>query len=266
MSEDANYYDRFADHKQQNNPKPEKQKKEKYFETTYSLAKIFGYMFAGLFITAAIALGLGILLDYLLISEGVVSDTALIIFLVILITSSIALIVMSFVVPIVAVRGKHSVLVPAIIYSVLMGVMLSAITAFIPWYLLGITFGVTSLMFGLMALIALLSKSRLNGLAIVAIGLVTGAMVMSLILFILMITNVMTGDLVWLYWVISLVMLVAIMLITIWDIARIKQIAQQGEMTRNLSLYCAYILYNDFIHVFIRVLRIVLIIASKAKR
>ena len=266
MSEDANYYDRFADHKSQDNPKPEKQKKEKYFETTYSLAKIFGYMFAGLFITAAIALGLGVLLDYLLLSEGTLTDTALLIFLIILIVSSVALIVMSFVVPLVVAKGKHSVLVPAIIYSVLMGVMLSAITAFIPWYLLGITFGVTSLMFGLMALIALLSKSRLNGLAIVAIGLVTGAMVMSLIIFVLMLTGVMTGEMVWLYWVISLVMLVAIMLITIWDIARIKQIAQQGEMTRNLSLYCAFILYNDFIHVFIRVLRIVLIVASKAKR
>ena len=65
MSEDTNYYDRFADHNQSRNEKPVKEKKEKYFETTYSIAKIFGYMFAGLLITASIALGLGVLLDYL---------------------------------------------------------------------------------------------------------------------------------------------------------------------------------------------------------
>ncbi len=53
---DASYYDRF-------NNEPETPKKEKkrviVSETGYSLAKVFLYMFIGLVITSAIALGLG---------------------------------------------------------------------------------------------------------------------------------------------------------------------------------------------------------------
>lgn len=266
MSEDANYYDRFANHQEE--PKPSKEKKASFVESTsYSLTKIFLYMFGGLFITASIALGLGALLDALLIGGNTqLTDTALIIFLAIMIVSAIGLIVMSFVVPIMAAKDKHSILVPAIIYSALMGVLMSSITAFIPWFLLGTTFGITSLIFGLMALIAFLSKSRLNGLAIAAMGMFMGAMMLSGILFLMMLLGAISGEMVWLYWVISLVLFAAMMLITIWDLARIKRIAQKGEMSRNLSLYCAYILYNDFIYIFLRVLRIVVIVYSKIKR
>ncbi len=268
---DANYYDRFAD--QQEQPK-EKEKKSKVItsETGYSLAKIFLYMFIGLMITAGIALGLGaffanvLLKDAPTAAEAKLQNDAAIALLILLIASAIGIIVLSFVVPITVAKGKRSVLVPAIIYTVLMGIMLSAITIFVPWYLLGLTFGITALVFGLMALIALLSKSRLNGLAIAAIGLLAGAFILSMVLMILMLTNILVGSSefpIWLYWVISLAVFAAVMLITIWDMARIKQIAEKGEMTKNLSLYCAFILYNDFIHIFLRILRIVLYIFGR---
>ncbi len=267
MSEDANYYDRFANHNDNQTPETKKAKKVKVIETGYSLAKIFGYMFIGLLITSVVALGLGYLVSYLMsISpDAETSEMIMIGVVAVLIVSAIALIVMSFVVPIVAIRNKHSVLVPAIIYTIVMGVMLSTITAFIPWYILGLTFGITSVIFGLMALIAILSKSRLNGLAIVAMGLFAGAGLLALSMWILMLTGVMTGEMVWLYWVIVLVTFAAMMFITIWDIARIKKIAQEGEMNQNLSLYCAFILYNDFISILLRVLRIVLMIMGKSK-
>ena len=121
------------------------------------------------------------------------------------------------------------------------------------------TFGITSLIFGVMALIALISRSRLNGLAIVAIGLFLGAGIMVGAMLILSLFT----DVTMLYWIITLVLFAAIMFITIWDIARIKAIAQNGEMTKNLSLYCAFILYNDFINIFLRLLRIILYIMSK---
>jgi FtsH-binding integral membrane protein len=164
---------------------------------------------------------------------------------------------MSFVVPITASRENSSALVSSIIYSILMGVALSSITVFIPWFLLGITFGITALVFGLMALIAFLAKGKLNGLAIAAIGLFFGAGIMSLMLLILMLFGAIGGTMVWLYWVISLAVFAAVMLITIWDLRRIKDIAARGELTRNLSLFCAFILYNDFINIFLRILRIV---------
>ena len=265
---DANYYDRFSNNQQQETP--QKQKKQVVdTSTVFSITKVFMYMFVGLLITAAIALGLGAYFGMVLLKdagsdiETRIQATNAIVLLVLLITSFIAILVLSFVVPIVAIRGKHSVLVPAILYSVFMGIALSSLTIFINWTILGLTFGITALVFGLMALIAFLSKSRLNGLAIAAIGLFAGAGILSLALWILMICGVFSEPL---YWVISLLTFAAVMLITIWDMARIKYIAEKGEMTKNVSLYCAYILYNDFIVIFLKILRFVLIIFGNGRK
>lgn len=259
---DTEYYDRFSE--QNTEQQPLKTKKEKAdTSTVLSIAKVFGYMFIGLMITAVIALGLGYLFQYIFLKDAptelelrVQSDAAIIL-LVALGISFIGIVVLSFVVPIVALKGKHSVLVPAIIYTILMGIMLSTLTIFIDWLILGVTFGLTSLVFGLMALIALLSKSRLNGLAIAAIGLFIGAGLISLVMWILMLVGVNVTPI---YWIVSLAVFAAVMLITIWDMARIKKIAEQGAMTKNISLYCAFILYNDFINIFLRILRYVIII------
>ena len=234
--------------------------------TGLSIAKVFSYMFFGLLITTAIAIGLGILFQRVLLAnastdlEARIQETGALILLVALIVAFIGIIVLSIVVPIVAIRNRHSVLVPAIIYCVLMGVVLSTLVIFIDWFVLGLTFGITAGIFGLMALIALLSKSRLNGLAIAAIGLFVGAGILALVMWILMLVGVNVTTL---YWAISLITFAAVMLITIWDMARIKAIAERGEMNPNVSLYCAYVLYNDFIIIFLRLLRFVLLATSR---
>ncbi len=243
---------------------------EQQEEATFSLVKVFSYMFAGLLITTIVMLGLGGLFrhlfgigdDFAETAPDFSNNNALMALLIVMIVSFVGLIVMSFVVPSVLHRGRHSILVPSIIYSILMGAALSTLAIFIPWYLLGFTFGITAVIFGLLALIALLSKGRLNGLAIVAIGLISGAMLISLFSWILWYFI----DITWLFWVVSLAVFAGMMLITIWDVARIKRIAEEGAMTNNLSLYCAYILYNDFIYIFLRVLRILLIVVARTKR
>ena len=259
MSE-SNYYDRFQDNQRSPQESPIKKDRSRSDGTVLSIAKVFGYMFAGLLITTVIALGLGAFFNYVLMKNTPVTDfetgTA-VTMIALLIVSGIGLIVLSFVVPITVARGRHSVLVPSIIYAVLMGIMLSTIAAFIPWYLLGITFGITTVIFGLMALIGFLSKGQLPGLAIAAMGLFIGAGIIALFMWILMLLG---QNVTVLYWIVSMATFAAMMLITIFDLARIKQIAQNGEMTNNLSLYCAFILYNDFIYILLRVLRIVIIL------
>ena len=262
---DSNYYDRFADN--QNPTEPQQTRKEKVSAdgAAFSLTKVFGYMFAGLLITTVIALGLGAFFNYILLKDTALTDfetTAGLVMIGLLIVSAIGILVLSFVVPITVARGKHSVLVPSIIYTVLMGIMLSTIAAFIPWYLLGITFGITCAIFGVMTLIAFLSKGHMPGLAIAAIGLFIGAGIIALFMWILML---MGQNVTVLYWIVSLATFAAMMLITIFDLARIKTIAKNGEMTNNLSLYCAFILYNDFIYILLRVLRFVLIIFASKK-
>ena len=267
MSDDSRYYDRFAEKKPE---ETKKAKPEKVISApgAVSFAKIFGYMFIGLAITAAISLGLGAIyryilgIDYTTSGDAKFAATSVIILLVLLVVSLIGILVLSFVVPFRVARGTKSVLVPLIIYVILMGIALSTLAIFIPWSLLGLTFGITALVFGIMAIIAILSKSRMNGLAIAAIGLFAGAGILALVLWIMTLFGQFNEPL---YWIISFATFAAVMLITIWDMARIKHIAEKGEATTNVSLYCAYILYNDFIVIFLKILRYVLIIFARSK-
>lgn len=235
------------------------------------IGRVYGRMFFNLILTAVIAIGMGLLFNLwifgtLSISEDLgnietINGTGVIVLFATLIVSSIALLVMSFVVHGRAFRGK-SLAVPSFIYCVLMGLVLSSLVIFVPWPVLGITFAITSGIYGLMFLISYFSKGSLNALGIIGIGLLIGAGILSLIGWVFMLTGFL-GAYMNLYWIISLLCFAAIMFITIWDMWRIKQIAQEGEMNDNLVLYCAFILYVDFIYLFMRVLRIVLYFVSR---
>jgi FtsH-binding integral membrane protein len=227
-----------------------------------SLVRVFGYMFIGLLITAGIALGLGaILRNYL--GQPSLSDselsTAAVTYLVVMVGSAIAILILSILLNVFLYKGKHSLVVPAILYTVFMGVLLSSFTLFIDWSVLGLAFGITSASFGLMALIALLSKGNLNGLAIAGLGLLIGALLLGLVNWILWM--VMPGTWTMLNIIITFIVLAAMMLITIYDMWRIKKICEHGEMNTNMELYCAFTLYTDFIYILIRV--ILIILASK---
>lgn len=66
------------------------------------------------------------------------------------------------------------------------------------------------------------------------------------------------------YWIISYGMFAAMLLITIFDINRVKRIADSGEQSSRTAVLCAFNLYVDFIYIFIRILSIVVrIYASK---
>ena len=144
----------------------------------------------------------------------------------------------------------------------MMGLLLSELVLFVPWPILGITFVITAGVFGIMFLISYISKGSLNFLGVLGLGLFIGAGIISLVGWILLLTGVL-GDYMTLYWIVSLLTFAAIMFITIWDMWRIKKIAEGGEMSDNLVLYCAFILYVDFIYLFMRILRIVLYFVSR---
>lgn len=230
------------------------------------IGRVYGYMFFNLVLTAVVAIGVGLLFNYWIfgtfnISDNlgnieVVNGSGVVTLFITMIVSAIALFIMSFVVHARAFRGK-ALSVPSIIYCVLMGTLLSSLVMFVPWPILGITFAITAGIFGIMFLISYLSKGSLNSLGIIGIGLLIGSGILALIGWIFMLTGFL-GAYMHLYWIISLLSFAAIMFITIWDMWRIKTIAQEGEMSDNIVLYCAFILYVDFIYIFLRVLRIVL--------
>ena len=130
------------------------------------LSKVFGVMFLCLLITTAVAAGLGYGLMYLFTNAADEAAKLNITYTMmgLMIGSAIILLIMSFVLPLVFLRGKHNIIVPLMIYVTVMGVLLSSFTWLFEPIILVEAFGVTSLIFGVMAFLGYISKGRLAGL------------------------------------------------------------------------------------------------------
>ena len=67
-------------------------------------------------------------------------------------------------------------------------------------------------------------------------------------------------------WIVSLLIFAFLMLVTLYDVHRIKRIAETGAGNdNNLTYYCAYILYSDFIAILIRVIYYVAMISGRRR-
>ena len=235
------------------------------------LTKVFGMMFICLLITTAVAAGLGYGFQYLLMSTAtndggtITLNSDLVMgMLITLIVSAIALLIMSFVLPITFMRGRHNILVPLIIYVVLMGVLLSSFTWLFEPIILVEAFGITALVFGLMALLGFLSKGKIAGIGVIMLGLLLGAGILALINFLMIMFGGISQTNVALSWIVSLAIFAFLMFMTIWDVARINMIAEKGSNSgNNLIYYCAYILYSDFIAILVRVVYYLAIFTRK---
>ena len=237
------------------------------------LTKVFGMMFLCLLITTVVAAGFGYGFQYLLMKTAVVDGETLVLdqnlvttLLVTLGISIIALLVMSFVLPITFARGRHNILVPLMIYVVLMGIMLSTFTFVFDWVILVESFGITSVIFGVMALLGYISKGRLAGIGTILIGLLIGALGLSLVNWLMILFGQVSETNVQLSWIVSLLIFAFLMLVTLYDVNRIKKIAEAGMgQDNNLTYYCAYILYSDFIAILIRVIYYVAMITGRRR-
>ena len=222
-----------------------------------NMAKVYGYLFLALLLTGGIAFGVGYLFALWLVNDVETASSGL---LAILVVSAIGLIVLSFVVHGVAMRNKHSVLPYYIAYITLMGMLLSTFTMFIDWRILGVAFGITSIVIGIDALIALFAKGNFSWVAMMGISLLFGSMIVFLFSWLMSLWIPALGMMIY---IIDFVIFIAIMLLTLVDIVRITRIAEQGEMSTNLALYCSFIIYVDFIYIFIRIVYYLAIFSSR---
>ncbi|MBQ6731214.1 MAG: US12 family protein [Bacilli bacterium] len=237
------------------------------------LSKVFGMMFICLLITTVVAAGFGygfqaLLINTATVTDGVtILDTNLVTGLVIgLIVTMIALLIMSFVLPITFARGKHNVIAPLMIYVTLMGLLLSTFTFIFDWVILVESFGVTALIFGVMGLLGYVSKGRLTGIGFILLGLLIGAAALSGINWLLILFGGIQPQNITLSWFVSLILFAFLMLVTLYDVNRIRQIAENGaQQDNNLVYYCAYILYSDFIALLIRVIYFMALIMGRRK-
>lgn len=249
--------------------KQPKQYKEVSVTSSKFIGRVFLYTFIALGITAVVAAIIGLVfsraiqpIDYNY-TEFVIDTNLIQPYLYLLIGSIVVYIPTIIWIHIVAFRGKGRLDIPFVLYAIIMGVLISAFTMFVPIEVIAISFGITCLVFGLLALIGLTAKRDLSFLGLVAMGIFFGALLVAL--FNIIWSLVFPGSFQMLYWVVSYAIFLAMMLITIFDVWRVKKIAQRGEQTTNVALYCAFNLYVDFIYIFIRILGIVASLYSRGK-
>lgn len=223
------------------------------------LTKVFGMMFLCLLITTVVAAGFGYGFQALLINtataDGVLDSNVVTTLSITLIVSIIALLVMSFVLPITFMRGRHNIIVPLMIYVVLMGILLSTFTFIMDWVILVEAFGITTIIFGVMGLLGYVSKGRLAGIGVILIGLLMGAGLLSLMNWLMILIGGIQESNITISWIVSLMIFAFLMFVTLYDVYRIRRIAENGAaQNNNLVYYCAFILYSDFISILIRVI------------
>ena len=227
--------------------------------TTTNGSKFIGatflYLTLALVVTFAVVFALGAALKYAIYNG---SDVGADIFVKFFIGGLIAYIPVMIWVNVAACRQGKTVGPAFFAYSIVMGIMLSPICLLDMWTIV-IAFGTTCLAFAVMALIAWTTKKDLSGLAIFGFGLLIGAFVISLFNIIIYLFVGFQP----LYWLVSSLFFIAILILTVVDLNRVKRIAQSGMATKNLAIWCALNLYVDFIYIFIRILAIVASIRNK---
>lgn len=222
------------------------------------IGKVFLYTFIALAITAVVSAIIGLVFstaiqpvdyDY---NTFVIDTETMRPYFVLLIVSLAMYFPLIIWIHIICFRGRGRMGIPFVLYALVMGVLISSFTMFTPIHLIAISFGITCGVFGILALIGLTAKRDLSFLGLVALGIFLGAMFIGLFNLIWMLAFPSTFQP--LYWLISFAIFFAMMLITIVDVWRVKKLAQAGEQTNNIALYCAFNLYVDFIYMFIRIL------------
>ena len=148
-------------------------------------------------------------------------------------------------------------------YSIVMGALIAPVCVLFDFWTILIALGTTVLAFAVMALIAWTSKRNLSSLAVIGFGLLIGALLLSLFNVILYLVNPAAYS--YLYALVSVLFFVAIILLTIFDLKNVKEIAMNGGAERNVAFMCALNLYVDFIYIFIRILRIIAIIMGNKR-
>lgn len=230
--------------------------------TTESGSKFIGatflYLTIALLITFGVVGALGSVFKYAIFNGN---EDYLQPFLVIFITALVLYIPVMIWVHIAARRNGKTVGPAFFTYSIIMGALIAPVCIVFDFWTILIALGTTVLAFAIMALIAWTSKKNLSALAVVGFGLLIGALVLSLFNFIVYLFIGFEP----LYWLVSFLFFIAIILITIFDLNNVKRIAMSGTGTRNVAFLCALNLYVDFIYIFIRILRFVAIIMGNKR-
>lgn len=222
---------------------------------TNLLSKVFGVMFILLLATAFLSYGIAYLFRKMYDSNPETPEN---LYTIVLIVSFVGLLVMVFVLSSVFQKGKHSIIPALSLYIVLLSVVLSMFYLMYDLFILIVTFGCASLIFGIMALLGLITKGTMKNYMYVITGVIVGCIAIS-------IANVIIQSEV-VGWIVSFSLLAIIMYSTKQDVKYVKDMIYSGSKNSyNLVLYGAFTLYMDFIFIFIDLLPLIVEIVKKDK-
>lgn len=216
-----------------------------YQTTTQSsslLTKVFGWFALALGLTGVTAIGLVTLLTMGILSidayysiVGVASVVFFVVYLMIIFRRFTA---------------SSSSMAPLFFtYAITMGVILSPITIVYDVAIVGQAFGITALIFGMMALYGSTTKVNLMGLGNLAMMAILGS-------FVLIIFNFFIGS-DSLSWLISFVLFGAILLLVSYQVWVVRQLEMYGSNDQQTAMFAALGLYASFINIFLRVLQFI---------
>lgn len=206
------------------------------------LTRAFTWMFIGLAITAVIAVGLPLLL----VNLSIPVETYMTMVMVASVAQIVFMLWINFSVLRHGAAGKN-LQTPFLLYAGTMGILISSLVLTLGYAVIGEALAFTAVAFGSMALYGRYTKVNLTGMGMLAIGALVGS------LFLIVFNLFMRSN--QLDWIISFVTFGAVMLITAFDVWRIRQISAAGGNGTNLAIFFAFQLYVDFIYIFLRIVQ-----------
>lgn len=231
-------------------------------KATLSLVKVYLWFALGLLITGVVSLGLP---NLLVLFQGTAGEETMnTIYIVGIVVSVILMIPALIVLNVQAFRKNVPLIITTyVIYALSMGVLLSSLflslvgpgegmnTICVAFFVTGGIF----LINGVLA--ALMKKTNLNMLWPILSSLVLGVLIISLVNFFIGSETI--------YWIVEFVIFGVMLVSTLLDMHNINKLAESGqfENSTNLSVYCGFMLYVDFIWLFIRILYYIILFSKK---
>lgn len=210
--------------------------------SSFTMSKVFGWMFYAILLTALTSLGLPYLLVYLNATE---------IYGGILIVGLILVFLLSFLGQFIISRAKSKATAITVfsLFAVAMGIWISPLVIMYDIGTLVYALFVTAGVFGIMALYGAVTKRDLTGFGSFMMMLLMGSLLL-LLLNIFIRSNTMQ-------WIVSYVVLAVYIGFIAFDVQRVKRLAETNQFGLNMALLMALNLYIDFVYVFIRVVSLI---------
>jgi len=221
---------------------------------------VFGYMAIGLLITALAAFLFAFGIAYAAANDS--SDAVVYVALFGPIAALVAAYTVTIVNSIYSLKTGKAPWVGYIFYAIFTGIGLSIFLIIgVSFETVGMAFLIAAASFGAMFLVGYFSKANLGPLAIIAIGVLVAALLISSFYGIIFLVS--PSSLTASYILVSSLLVVYCLLMAAIEASRIGKIAEKGVGNNNLALYCAFSMYSDFIAIFVRILYILIIAASR---